>query len=90
LRYHDDETRGDEDEDDMDDNEDDEEERAGGANLFASWKLDEMVGGSKRLARFQRWKDYGYNPVKLSKLGKLDDYDGLLKKYRTWFYHRSG
>ncbi|POM74553.1 Hypothetical protein PHPALM_8478 [Phytophthora palmivora] len=44
LRYHDDDNRADEEEEENVD----EEERKGGANLFDTTKLDEMVKGTKR------------------------------------------
>ncbi|POM79434.1 Putative RxLR effector [Phytophthora palmivora] len=81
LRYHDDDNRADEEEEENVD----EEERAGGANLFDTTKLNEMVKGTKRIARFERWVKYKYNPHNLPSV--MDNYSGLRDKFRIWYYY---
>ncbi|GMF21836.1 unnamed protein product [Phytophthora lilii] len=80
-----------EDEDKYEDAEDrdnisaEDEERAGGTNLFKTWKLDQMLASIKTFKRFKRMKAAGYNPSKLE--DELRDIAG--NKYRSlWeMYH---
>nr|QMU24877.1 PaRXLR53 [Phytophthora agathidicida] len=95
LRYHDNDDRADEEEDEEND---DEEERAGGANIYATKKLDQMLasvkraqngddGGMKKVyQRFERWKRYGYNAYHPPAALDNDKYLKLRQAYRSWAY----
>ncbi|ETO58585.1 hypothetical protein F444_23036 [Phytophthora nicotianae P1976] len=73
--------------DSIDDINDEEgEERRGSANLFASWKLDEMLSGVKEFKRYKNLKAYGYTPGTLqTKLENLygTRYRDLWERYRA-------
>ncbi|KAL4094211.1 hypothetical protein PRIC1_009874 [Phytophthora ramorum] len=69
-------------EDDEDENENEEEERAGGANLFTTSKLNEMLSGVKTFDRFARWKRDGWIPTAIfNKFGTKSKYKELASMY---------
>ncbi|POM70244.1 Secreted RxLR effector peptide [Phytophthora palmivora] len=91
LRYHDDDNRAEEEEENVD-----EEERAGGANVFSTKKLNQMIVSLKRgdeadleqvAKRFARWETYGYNPATAHSILDQKKYDRLRQIYRQWKYH---
>ncbi|KUF76092.1 hypothetical protein AM587_10002212 [Phytophthora nicotianae] len=70
-------------------NDEEGEERRGGANLFASWKLNEMLSGVKEFKRYKNLKAYGYTPSTLqTKLKKLygSKYKDLWERYSANYY----
>ncbi|POM59345.1 Secreted RxLR effector peptide [Phytophthora palmivora] len=94
LRYHDNDDRNDkEGEENVD-----EEERAGGANIYATKKLDEMLasvkrakngddGGMKKVfKRFAKWRKADYNPYNPPTVVDQEKYLKLRQAYKQWLY----
>ncbi|OWZ01421.1 hypothetical protein PHMEG_00027192 [Phytophthora megakarya] len=99
LRYHGNDGLNEDIDGKGEDESDEDEERKGGANLFATSKLDEMVeglakGDEKSLSmvakRFMNWKAYGKNTYNFPKAVMAPEYDNLRKVYNLWKYHGPG
>lgn len=62
---------------------DDEEERKGGNNLFAEWKLKQMMSSVDTFKRFKKWKAYGLSPGTVA--NRLEKKD-LFEKYKEIYF----